>query len=52
MSGGHWDYCGLRIRRYLEDIARDKRVRGRFTRLSTILLGLGDLLYQIEYDLD
>lgn len=52
MSGGHFYYCGLRIRDALGEIARDSVVEDRFPRLSRVLLDLGAVLYGLEHDLD
>lgn len=52
MSGGHWDYIGFKIADALNDIGRDQEVMGRFPRLAEILPRLGEILGQIEHDLD
>ena len=52
MSGGRWEYCGSRIQISLETIALDPKVEERFPKLSTVLLELGEALYQIEHALD
>ena len=52
MSGGHWNYNGLRIQEMLEDMGRDGAVKSRFPRLSKIFERLGKTLYEIEHELD
>lgn len=52
MSGGHWDYAGAKIKYPLQDIAEDDKVLDRFPLLAKILYQLGDIIYDIEHDID
>ena len=52
MSGGHFNYAGFRIQQGLQTIANDDDVKDRWQRISAILFRLGDILYDLEHDLD
>lgn len=52
MSGGHWDYLGAKIKYTLQEVAEDDNVQDRFPLLSKILYQLGDIIYDIEQNLD
>lgn len=52
MSGGHWDYQGFKLKDILEQIGNDPQVKERFPKLAGILPKLGDILYEMEHDLD
>lgn len=52
MSGGHWDYSGIKLERILLSIGQDAAVRERFPLLARTLEALGPTLWQIEHDLD
>lgn len=52
MSGGHWDYSGLKIQESLERISQCETVQERWPYIASFLQSLGTALYQIEHDLD
>lgn len=52
MSGGHWNYSGYIIKELLESIGNDDEVKERFPKLSDVFIKLGDILSEIEKDLD
>ena len=52
MSGGQWDYCGSKIKHALQEVAEEDIVLNRFPVLAKVLYSLGDILYDIEHDLD
>lgn len=52
MSGGHWNYSGYKIKELLESIGNDDKVKERFPKLSSVFIKLGDILSEIEKDLD
>jgi len=52
MSGGRFDYCGFRIQDGMSSIAGDEEVIRRFSFLSTLLNKLGQIMYDMEHDID
>src|SRR3990172_10280644 len=52
MSGGHWDYQGFKVKDILERIGADPEVTRRFPKLASLLPELGEILCDMEYDLD
>lgn len=52
MSGGHFNYSGGTIQLLLDAIAEDESVRGRWPQLASRLSELGQVLYDIEHDID
>jgi len=52
MSGGHWDYCGARIRDGLEAMGEDKEIKKRFPDLAIILEELAWVFYKMEHEMD
>jgi len=52
MSGGHFGYSGARLEDDLDNIARDPYVKDRFPELSNMLLELGDILREMEHEMD
>jgi hypothetical protein len=52
MSGGHWDYCGSRIRNELERIADDQQVTARWPLISQLFRNLATIVYDAEHEMD
>ena len=52
MSGGHWDYSGIRLQDILEIIATDEEMKTRWPDLAQLFGELGPILYDIEHDID
>lgn len=52
MSGGHFDYCGLRIQNQLEEVAAHPTVTRRWPRVAVMLAALGQFVYDTEHEID
>lgn len=52
MSGGHWNYCGVRIRDDLENVATDEIVVARWPKLGAVLERLAVALHDVEREMD
>ena len=52
MSGGHWNHSGYKIKEIFESIGNDAEVKERFPKLGNVFIKFGDILSEIEKDLD